>query len=83
MRGEHLTVQLLWDTVGLLVLRFIDLSTQWMKEMRTWGLSEVISFFFVLFSLLRLKTRGARGVSHLAKINELRSGLKCQQGDTS
>ena len=36
MRG-HLTIQLLWTTAGPLVTRFIVLSTQWMKKMRTWG----------------------------------------------
>ena len=44
-RGKHLTSYLLWTTAGLLVLRFIVLSTQWMKEMRTWDRSEITFFF--------------------------------------
>ena len=45
---EHLTIQLLWVTVGLLVARFTVQSTQWMKEMRTWGWSRfhLIVFLF-------------------------------------
>ena len=66
MRG-HLTIQLLWATAGLLVTRFIVLSTQWMKEMRTWGWSEITSYCFFVWcepsSLVWLKTRGTRGVS--------------------
>ena len=48
MRGQHLTVQLLSVTAELLVTHFVVLSTQWMKEMRTWGQSEITSncFFF-------------------------------------
>ena len=66
---EHLTIQLLWATAGLLVTRFIVLSTQWMKEMRTSGWSEITSYCSFIWcessSLLRLKTRGARGVFHV------------------
>ena len=65
MRGP-VTIQLLWATAGLLVTRFIVLSSQWMNEMRTWGWSEITSCFFVWCepsSLLWLKTRGTRGVS--------------------
>ena len=45
---EHLTIQLLWVTVGLLVARFTVQSTQWMKEMRTWVWSRfhLIVFLF-------------------------------------
>ena len=68
MRG-HLTIQLLWATAGLLVTRFIVLFTQCIKEMRTWGWSEITSYcFFVwceLSSLLWLKTNGTSGVSHV------------------
>ena len=68
-RGKHLTIQLLWATAGLLVTRFIVLSTQWMKEMRTWGQSEIISYCFLVWcessSLLRLKTQSTRGASHV------------------
>ena len=52
MRG-HLTIQLLWTTDGLLVTRFIVLSTQWMKEMRTWGWSEITySCFFHMATIM-------------------------------
>ena len=89
-RGKHLTIQLLWATAGLLVTRFIVLSTQWMKEMRTWDRSEVASYCFSVWcessSLLQLKTR-AQGQYLMCiasvKITELEGKLKCQQGDIS
>ena len=34
IREREGSIQLLWVTAGLLVKRFIVLSTQWMKEMR-------------------------------------------------
>ena len=34
IREREGSIQLLWVTAGLLVTRFIVLSTQWMKEMR-------------------------------------------------
>ena len=46
MPGEHLTIQLLWTTAGLLVTRFIVLSTKCMKGMRTWVVNQV--YFFSL-----------------------------------
>ena len=62
-RGEHLTIQLLWATVGLLVTRFIVLSTQWMKEMRTWDRSEITSYCVYVWCesslLLRLKSQSS------------------------
>ena len=88
---EHLTIQLLWATAGLLVTRFIVLSTQWMKEMRTSGWSEITSYCFFLFGVnqvhcfgLKPGTRGEYLMCIVtAKIMELRGRLKCQQGDTS
>ena len=84
VREEHLTIQLLRATFGLLVTRFIVLFTQWMKEIRTWGRSEISSYCFFVWwessSLLRFKTVFCI-VS--AKITELRGRLKFQQGDTS
>ena len=93
MRG-HLTIQLLWATAGLLDTRFIVLSTQWMKEMRTWDWSEITwiwSYCFFLFGVnqvhcfgLKPGTRGEYLMCIVtAKIMELRRRLKCQQGDTS
>ena len=66
---EHITVQLSWATTRLLVTRFIVQSTQWMKEMRMWGWSEISSYCFFVWcessSFLRLKSQDARGVSQL------------------
>ena len=65
---EHLTIQFLWATAGLLVTRFIVQSNQWMKEMRTWGWSEISPCFFVWresSSLFWLKSQGERGVTQL------------------
>ena len=68
MRG-HPTIQLLWETAGILVTRFIVLSTQRMKEMRTWGWCEIISYCFFVWcessSLLWFKTWDVRRVSHV------------------
>ena len=84
VREEHLTIQLLWATFGLLATRFIVLFTQWMKEIRTLGRSEISSYCFFVWcessSLLRLKTVLCI-VS--AKITELGGRLKFQQGCTS
>ena len=70
----HLTIQLLWATAGLLVTRFIVLSTYWMKEMRTWCWSETTSYCFLVWcesnSLLLLKTRGTGGVSRVYCIDK-------------
>ena len=65
----HLTIQLLWASSGLLVTRFMVLSTQWMKEMRTWVWSEITSYCFFVWcessSVLWFKTQRARGLSHV------------------
>ena len=84
----HLTIQLLWATAGLLVTRFIVLSTQWMKEMRTWGRSEITSFCFFVWcessSLLWLKTppRSEGSISWIvsAKISELGGEIEMSAG---
>ena len=89
MRG-HLTIQLLWVTAEQLVTRFVVLSTQWMKEMRTWGWSE-ITFLFVLFGVNQVHCFGLNVEARReclmcivsAKITKLRGRLKCQQGDNS
>ena len=55
LRG-HLTIQLLWVTTGLLVTHFIVLSTQWIKELRTWGQTEISSYcFFVWIQFIASK----------------------------
>ena len=55
--------------------------------MRTWSKSEITSYCFFVWcessSLFQFKTWGARGVSHVYCITELRGRLKCEQGDTS
>ena len=52
--GEHLINPLLWATARLLVTRFIAPSTQWMKEMKTWGWSS--SVWIKLVALDKTKT---------------------------
>ena len=77
---EHLTIQLLWATAGLLVTHFIVQSTQWMKERKTWGWSEISSYYFFVWRefkfiapackgsisivLFQLKLQSSGGVSH-------------------
>ena len=60
-RGEHLIIQLLWETVGLLVTLFIVLSTQWMKEMRLLGVSLLFFFFYLGFLSQRFTSHRTAG----------------------
>ena len=71
---------------------FIVLSTQWMKEMRTWGRSSLRKHLIVLsFGVnqvhcfgLKPRVRGKYLMCIVsAKTTQLRERLKCRQGDTS
>ena len=87
---RHLTIQLLRTTARLLVTRFIPLSTQWMKEMRTWGWSEITSYFF-WFGVNQVHCFGLKPGAWWeclmcnvpTKITDLRGRLKFQQGGSS
>ena len=87
---RHLTIQLLRTTARLLVTRFIPLSTQWMKEMRTWGWSEITSYFF-WFGVNQVHCFGLKPGAWWeclmcnvpTKITDLKGRLKFQQGGSS
>ena len=92
--GACLLLQLkFWNVRGashlwaLLVTRFIVLSTQWMKEMRTWGWSEITNYCFFVFIYCYGIKFGAGGEYLMrfvsANMTDLGMRLKCQQGDTS
>ena len=66
--SHHLVFMGNYQTISHMFYSIVP-STQWMKEMRMWGSSEITSYCFCVWcessSLLRLKTEGVRAVSHV------------------